>query len=145
MFCPYCNSSKTKVVDKRGTDENRSIRRRRECLGCKERFTTYEQIKSPIVVIKRNKTKESFSREKIKSGVLKALNGRPISEKKLEKFLDEIEAEIKKMECKEIKTKIIGEIVTERLKKLDKVAYVRFMSHFNKDFKDVKTFKKVLR
>ncbi len=144
MFCPYCNSSKTKVVDKRGTDENRSIRRRRECLSCKERFTTYEKIKIPIVVLKRDKRKESFSRGKIKSGVLKALNGRPVNEKRFEKFLDDIEAEIKKMDCKEIKSKIIGEIVTEKLKKLDKVAYVRFMSHF-KDFKDIKTFKKVLR
>ena len=144
MFCPYCNSSKTRVIDKRGTEENRAIRRRRECLKCKERFTTYEHIKAPMVVIKRDKTRENFSREKIRTGVLKALDGRPVNEKKLEKFLDEIEDEIKNMKCKEIKSKMIGDIVTEGLKKLDKVAYVRFMSHF-KDFKDVKTFKKVLR
>jgi transcriptional repressor NrdR len=144
MFCPYCNSSKTRVIDKRSTDENRAIRRRRECLKCKNRFTTYEHIRAPLLVIKRDKSKEDYSREKIKAGVLKALNGRPVNEKKLEKFLDEIEKEIKNMNCAEIKSKIIGEIVTEKLKKFDKVAYVRFMSHF-KDFKDVKTFKKVLR
>jgi len=144
MFCPYCNSLKTRVIDKRSSEDNRAIRRRRECLGCKSRFTTYERVKSPMIVIKRDKSKENYNREKIKTGMLKALDGRPVNEKKLEKVLDEIEAEIKNMNCMEIKSKIIGDIVTEKLKKFDKVAYVRFMSHY-KDFKDVKTFKKALR
>jgi transcriptional repressor NrdR len=141
MFCPYCNSSKIRVIDKRDSEDNRSIRRRRECLDCKNRFTTYERIRSPL---KRDKSKENFNREKIKAGMLKALKGRPVNEKKLEKVLDEIESEIKTMNCMEIKSKMIGDIVTEKLKKFDKVAYVRFMSHY-KDFKDVKTFKKALR
>ena len=145
MFCPYCNSPENRVIDKRGTNEDKDIRRRRECVNCKKRFTTYEQIKAPLVVIKRDKSKEDYNFEKIKSGVMKALNGRPVSDKKLERFLDDIDDEIKNMKCSEITSKLIGEIVTERLKKLDKVAYVRFMSHFNKDFKDVKTFKRVLR
>lgn len=144
MFCPYCNSPKLKVVDKRDSEENNTIRRRRECLECKNRFTTYEHIKAPMMVLKRDKSKENYSREKIKNGMLKALDGRPVNEKKLEKILDEIEKEIKDMNCMEIKSKIIGDIVTEKLKKFDKVAYVRFMSHY-KDFKDVKTFKKALR
>lgn len=144
MFCPYCNSPKLKVVDKRDSEENNAIRRRRECLDCKNRFTTYERIKAPMVVLKRDKSRENYNREKIKSGMLKALDGRPVNEKKLEKILDEIEKEIKNMNCMEIKSKIIGDIVTEKLKKFDKVAYVRFMSHY-KDFKDVKTFKKALR
>ena len=144
MFCPYCNSPKTKVVDKRNSEGNGAIRRRRECLNCKSRFTTYERIKAPMVVIKRDRSKENYSREKIKTGLLKALDGRPINQKKLERLLNDIETEIKNMNCIEIKSKIIGDIVTERLKKFDKVAYVRFMSHY-KDFKDVKTFKKVLR
>jgi transcriptional repressor NrdR len=144
MFCPYCNSLKLRVVDKRDSGDSNTIRRRRECLDCKNRFTTYERIKAPMVVLKRDKSKENYSREKIKSGMLKALDGRPVNEKKLEKILDEIEKEIKEMNCMEIKSKIIGDIVTEKLKKFDKVAYVRFMSHY-KDFKDVKTFKKALR
>ena len=144
MFCPYCNSPKLKVVDKRDSEENNTIRRRRECLECKNRVTTYEHRKAPMMVLKRDKSKENYSREKIKNGMLKALDGRPVNEKKLEKILDEIEKEIKDMNCMEIKSKIIGDIVTEKLKKFDKVAYVRFMSHY-KDFKDVKTFKKALR
>jgi transcriptional repressor NrdR len=144
MFCPYCNSPKIRVIDKRDSEDNRAIRRRRECLDCKNRFTTYERIRAPLIVIKRDKSKENYNREKIKAGMLKALNGRPVNEKKLDKILDEIEAEIKNMNYMEIKSKIIGDIVTEKLKKFDKVAYVRFMSHY-KDFKDVKTFKKALR
>ncbi|MFH0928940.1 MAG: transcriptional regulator NrdR [Candidatus Aenigmatarchaeota archaeon] len=144
MICPYCSSSKTRVVDKRDTDENKAIRRRRECLKCKNRFSTYERIKSPMIVIKRSKKRENYSREKVRSGIIKAFRDRPVNEKKIEKMLQEIEAEIKAMNCMQIKSQVIGDIVTEKLKKLDKVAYVRFMSHF-KDFKDVKTFKKALR
>ncbi|MBN2203344.1 MAG: transcriptional repressor NrdR [Candidatus Aenigmarchaeota archaeon] len=144
MFCPYCSSSKSMVVDKRDTGENGAIRRRRECLECKNRFTTYEIVKTPLIVIKRNKSRENFNRDKIKNGIVQALKGRPVNEKKIEKLLQEIEMEIKGMNCMQVKSQIIGDIVTEKLKKLDKVAYVRFMSHF-KDFKDVKTFKKALR
>lgn len=143
MFCPYCNSPKIRVVDKRGTDENRAVRRRRECLKCKSRFTTYERVRGPLVVIKRNGKREKFDREKIKSGMMKAIKERPIGPKKIEKMLDEIEEEIKGMNCTQIKSKVIGDLVVEKLKRIDKVAFVRFMSYY-KQYNDVKSFKKEL-
>ena len=143
MLCPYCSSQQTKVVDKRGSEENRVVRRRRECIGCGKRFTTYERIRGPLIVIKRDGRKEAYDREKIRGGIEKAIKGRPISAKKLERLVDDIETEIKRMNCMEIKSRVIGDVVIEKLKKVDKVAYVRFMS-FYKRFSDIKTFKKEL-
>lgn len=143
MLCPYCNKLETRVIDKRGTDENRAVRRRRECLKCKKRFTTYERVRPDLVVIKRDGRKETFDIEKIRRGVKEALKGRPVSEKKLNKMLEDVEEEIKGMGCVEIKSKIIGDVVIEKLKKLDKVAYVRFMS-FYKKYSDISSFKKEL-
>ena len=143
MICPNCNSPKTRVLDKRATENNTAIRRRRECLKCKDRFTTYERIKPELIVIKRGGKKEKYNLEKIKVGMLKSLEGRPVSEKRFAKVLEKIDNEIKGTNCTQIKSKVIGEIVIRELKKLDKVAYVRFMS-FYKRYDDIKSFKKEL-
>jgi len=143
MLCPFCRSLETRVIDKRNIEESKVIRRRRECLKCKNRFTTYERSKLDLIVIKRDGRREDFNRNKLKTGILKACEKRPISLRKIERLVDEVEMEIRKLHRCEINSKMIGDIVIEKLKKIDKVAYVRFASHY-KHFKDVRAFKKAL-
>ena len=143
MLCPYCNSLKTRVIDKRATEESKSIRRRRKCMKCENRFTTYERIRPIWFVLKRNKRKEDYDRSKLKSGIMKAVDGRPVTEKQVDRLIEDLESELKNMNTLAIKSKVIGDLVTEKLKKLDKVSYVRFMS-FYKKYSDIKTFKKEL-
>jgi len=144
MFCPHCKSSKTKVTDKRSSEDNKAIRRRRECLGCKKRFTTYERAVLDLMVLKKDGKRESFDRDKIKNGIMKACEKRPVGIRVIERLVDEIEAEIQNMHKTEIKSIAIGDLVMERLKKVDKVAYVRFASYY-RDFNNIGAFKKSLR
>lgn len=139
MQCPYCNHKESKVIDSRHTD-SKSIRRRRECESCKKRFTTYEKIETTtVMVIKKNDTREYFDGEKIKYGILKACEKRPVSLEQIESIVSFIENEINKHYISEIETKQIGEIVMDKLKNLDEVAYVRFASVY-RQFKDINTF-----
>ena len=144
MKCPYCGFEESKVIDSRPVEEGDSIRRRRECLKCEKRFTTYEKIESvPIMVIKKDKSRESFSREKLMNGLLKACEKRPVPTDKLEALTDEIENIIANTMEREITTAEIGELVMDKLKVLDEVAYVRFASVY-RQFKDISTFMKEL-
>ena len=144
MKCPYCAHLDNKVIDSRTTEENTTIRRRRQCSNCEERFTTYERIDQlPIMVIKRDGSRERFDRNKILNGLLRSSEKRPISRQDLEKIAKFIEQEIRKEMADEIKSTIIGELVMEQLKELDEVAYVRFASVY-RQFKDIKTFKQEL-
>ncbi len=139
MQCPYCNYKESKVIDSRHTD-SKSIRRRRECESCKKRFTTYEKIETTtVMVIKKNDTREYFDGEKIKYGILKACEKRPVSLEQIESIVSFIENKINKHYISEIETKQIGEIVMDKLKDLDEVAYVRFASVY-RQFKDINTF-----
>lgn len=139
MQCPYCNYKESKVIDSRHTDL-KSIRRRRECESCKKRFTTYEKIETtPLMVIKKGNSREYFDREKIKYGLLKACEKRPVSIDEIESIVVHIENEINKCFIEEIETKKIGEMVMDKLKELDEVAYVRFASVY-RQFKDINTF-----
>ena len=140
MICPFCGYEETKVLDTRDTDENTTVRRRRVCLSCDRRFTTYEKVESiPLTVIKKDQNREQYNRSKIQSGILRACYKRPISIDKIEEMMDAIEGEIFNTEEKEISSTRIGEIVMEHLKDLDAVAYVRFASVY-REFKDVSTF-----
>ena len=140
MRCPYCDHTESKVIDSRPTDEGNSIRRRRECLKCEKRFTTYEKIETiPLVVIKKDQSREQYDRSKIQGGVTRACYKRPISVKKIEELIDDIETEIFNKEEREIPSTLIGEIVMDKLKELDAVAYVRFASVY-REFKDIDTF-----
>jgi len=143
MKCIFC-SGETKVTDKRDSDGE--TRRRRECLKCKKRFTTYERAEElDIIVIKKDKTREPFSREKLKAGIMKACEKRPIETEKIDKVINEIERKIRdRIKGKEIESKEVGEEVMKALKKLDKVAYIRFASVY-RDFQDVKDFKLAMR
>ncbi len=145
MLCPYCYHNQTKVVDKRETDEDKVTRRRRECLKCHKRFTTYERVESiDFYVIKKDSRREPYSREKLKTGFLKALEKRPVSLEKIEKTVDKIEARIRRRKKKEISSSYIGDLVIKELKKLDPVAYIRFASVYE-NFKDIKDFKKRIK
>ena len=139
MQCPYCNYKESKVVDSRHTDSN-SIRRRRECESCKKRYTTYETIETtPIMVVKKDNTREYFDREKIKNGLIKSCEKRPVSIDQIEGVVSYIENEINKNYMSEIETKIIGEMIMDKLKDIDEVSYVRFASVY-RQFKDINTF-----
>ena len=149
MKCPFCGHENTRVIDSRPADDNNSIRRRRICDECDRRFTTYEKVETiPLVVLKKDDNREPFDRSKIEAGVLRACHKRPISINKINQLIDEIETEIYSREEKEIPSEVIGEMVMEKLKELDMVAYVRFSSVY-REFKDVNTFmdelKKVLK
>ena len=144
MLCPYCKSSNTRVIDKRGSDQNTIIRRRRECLKCTKRFTTYEKAFLDLTVVKNNRKRERFDREKLKCGIMKACEKRPVSIRAIERIVDDVEKELRKLHDTEIKSRVIGDLVMERLKKIDKVAFVRFASYY-KDFKTVQSFKNSLR
>lgn len=140
MKCPFCNKENTRVIDSRPAEENNSIRRRRLCDECGKRFTTYEKIETiPLIVIKKDNNRESFERSKIEAGVLRACHKRPIPIGQINQLIDEVEVEIFKREEKEIESKVIGEIVMDKLKDLEAVAYVRFASVY-REFKDINTF-----
>ena len=140
MKCPFCGEDSTRVIDSRPADDNSSIRRRRECDECGKRFTTYEKVETiPLIVIKKDQTREQYDRRKVEAGVLRACYKRPIPVSDMNELVDSVETELFSREEKEIDSKVIGEIVMERLKNLDAVAYVRFASVY-REFKDVNTF-----
>jgi transcriptional repressor NrdR len=140
MKCPFCGYSESKVIDSRPADEGSTIRRRRECLSCKKRFTTYETVESlPMVVVKKDGSRQSFDRRKVLGGMIRACEKRPVALAELEKIADEIEQELQNSMEREIRTEYIGEQVMLRLKKVDEVAYVRFASVY-RQFKDIDTF-----
>ncbi len=140
MKCRYCQSTDSKVVDSRPTEDGTSIRRRRECISCGRRFTTYEKIEElPIMVIKKDGRRQPFDSEKILSGVRKACEKRPVPSAEMDKLVDDVEREVFNSLEQEIKSDAIGELVMARLKELDEVAYVRFASVY-REFKDINTF-----
>lgn len=140
MKCPYCNEADTKVIDSRPAEDNSSIRRRRQCGACGKRFTTYEKLETmPLMVIKKDRSREAYDRSKIEAGIIHSCHKRPVSTQQIKGMIDEIENQIFNMEEKEVETTVIGELVMERLKGLDEVAYVRFASVY-REFKDVNTF-----
>ena len=140
MKCPFCGYEESKVIDSRPTDEGQRIRRRRECLQCQKRFTTYEIIESlPIIVIKKDKSRETFNRDKLMTGLLRACEKRPVSFDTLDNMIDEIEVCIQNSLDREVSSERIGELVMDKLKKIDEVAYVRFASVY-RQFKDINTF-----
>lgn len=140
MKCPFCSSENTRVIDSRPADDNNSIRRRRLCDDCGKRFTTYEKVETiPLIVIKKDDNREQYDRAKIEAGILRACHKRPVSANQINQLVDEVEVDIFNREEKEISSSEIGEIVMNRLQKLDPVAYVRFASVY-REFKDVNTF-----
>ncbi len=148
MRCPFCGHENIRVIDSRPAEENNSIRRRRVCDECGKRFTTYEKVETiPLIVIKKDNNRETYSREKIERGLLRACHKRPISAEDITNLVDDVEKEVYELEEKEIDSSVIGELIMNKLKDLDAVAYVRFASVY-REFKDVNTFmdelKKVL-
>ena len=140
MKCLYCECTDSKVIDSRPTDEGVAIRRRRECIECGKRFTTYEKVESlPIIVIKKDKTRELFNREKLLAGLTRACEKRPVEARSLDSLVDKIESDLQNTLKREISTKEIGEKVMDGLRAIDEVAYVRFASVY-RQFKDVNTF-----
>ncbi len=140
MRCPYCDQDDTRVIDSRPADENRTIRRRRECNVCHKRFTTYEKVETlPLIVIKKDNNREPYDRSKIEAGIMRSCHKRPISRDQINSVVDSIENDLFSREEKEIPTMVIGELVMNKLKELDPVAYVRFASVY-REFKDVNTF-----
>jgi len=140
MKCPFCGEDNTRVIDSRPADDNSSIRRRRLCDACRKRFTTYEKVETiPLMVIKKDNNREQYDRSKIEAGVLRACHKRPISIHQINELVDSVETEIFNREEREISSEAIGEMVMERLKDLEAVAYVRFASVY-REFKDVNTF-----
>ena len=151
MKCPFCSVDNTRVIDSRPADDGDSIRRRRQCDACGRRFTTYEKVETmplaviekvetiPLIVIKKDKNRETYDRRKIEAGVIKSCHKRPVSAEAVTKCIDDIENEIFNLEVKEVDSTQIGEIVMDKIKDLDQVAYVRFASVY-REFKDVNTF-----
>lgn len=140
MKCPYCSHENTRVIDSRPTEDDNSIRRRRACDECGKRFTTYEKIESiPLIIIKKDNNREAYDRSKVEGGLFRACHKRPVSAQQVTMLVDEVENEIFSREEKEISSQIIGELLMNKLKDLDAVAYVRFASVY-REFKDVNTF-----
>lgn len=140
MKCPFCGYSESKVIDSRPTDEGERIRRRRECMSCAKRFTTYEIIESvPIIVVKKDKSREAFDRNKLFNGLLRACEKRPVSIETIERIVDEIETTLQNSLDREVTSIHIGELAMDKLKDTDEVAYVRFASVY-RQFKDINTF-----
>lgn len=140
MKCPFCSHRESKVVDSRPTDEGQSIRRRRECMVCTKRFTTYEKIDEiPLIVVKKNGNREPYNKNKILNGVIKSCEKRPISLQEIEELVDEVEKQLYNTMEREITTEFIGNLVIDKIKELDEVAYVRFASVY-REFKDINTF-----
>lgn len=149
MKCPFCGHDNTRVIDSRPAEENNAIRRRRACDECNKRFTTYEKIETiPLIIIKKDNNREVYDRSKIEAGVLRACHKRPVSVEQINQLVDSVEVEIFNREEKEISSQEIGELVMDKIKNLDAVAYVRFASVY-REFKDINTFmdelKKVLK
>ncbi len=144
MKCPICGYTESKVIDSRPSEEGSSIRRRRECLSCQNRFTTYEKIETlPLLVVKKDKTRELFDKNKLLSGIIKACHKRPVTMEQMEEVATEIEAELQNSLSREISSQSIGVLVMDKLKSLDPVAYVRFASVY-REFKDLDTFMREL-
>lgn len=140
MKCPFCEFEESKVIDSRPTDEGEAIRRRRECLNCAKRFTTYEKIETiPLMVIKKDGSRQMFDREKLLNGIIRACEKRPVATSDMERIVNEIESATQNLLEREISSQKIGEMVMERLPKIDEVAYVRFASVY-RQFKDINTF-----
>ena len=145
MKCPYCNGLDSEVVETRDSEDLATTRRRRECAKCKKRFTTYERIENvPLIVVKKDGKKEQFYRDKLKHGILKACEKTTVGLEEIEKIVEEVERELKGFETVEIESKKIGQLVATRLKKIDKIAYIRFASVFRR-FVDVEDFEKELQ
>lgn len=143
--CPFCSSENTRVIDSRPADDNNSIRRRRLCDECGKRFTTYEKVETiPLIIIKKDNNREPYDRTKIEAGILRACHKRPISINQINKVIDEVETEIFNREEKEIPSSEIGELIMDKLKDIEAVAYVRFASVY-REFKDVNTFMNELK
>ena len=144
MKCPVCGYTESKVIDSRPSEEGSSIRRRRECLSCQNRFTTYEKIETlPLLVVKKDKTRELFDKNKLLSGIIKACHKRPVTMEQMEEVASDIEAELQNSLSREISSQSIGVLVMDKLKSLDPVAYVRFASVY-REFKDLDTFMREL-
>lgn len=140
MRCIFCGNSESKVIDSRSAEDGTTIRRRRECLACGKRFTTYEKVETiPIVVIKRNGMRETFNRDKVLNGILRACEKRPVTLSEIENLIDDVESKLYNMLEREISSEKIGEMVMERLQKLDDITYVRFASVY-RQFKDINSF-----
>lgn len=140
MKCPFCGHPDTSVIDSRPADDNSSIRRRRICSVCDKRFTTYEKVETiPLIIVKKDKNRETYNRQKLEGGVLRACHKRPVTAAQINRIIDEVETEIFSREEKEIDSNVIGELVMNKLKDVDAVAYVRFASVY-REFKDVNTF-----
>ena len=140
MKCPFCGNDNTRVIDSRPVEDNTSIRRRRVCDECGKRFTTYEKVETiPLIIIKKDDNREQYDRAKLEAGVLRACHKRPVSAEQISQLVNSVETEIFNMEAREIPSTVIGELVMDKLKKLDEVAYVRFASVY-REFKDVNTF-----
>lgn len=140
MKCPFCGHDEDKVIDSRPAEDGAAIRRRRECIGCQARFTTYEKVETlPLLVIKKDGTREPFNREKIMKGLLKACEKRPVSNDQMLELLSYVEAQVQGATNREISSQEVGELVMKQLKKIDEVAYVRFASVY-RQFKDVNSF-----
>ena len=145
MKCPFCAHTEDKVIDSRSSNEDKSVRRRRECMKCKKRFTTYEYIEEvPLMIIKKDGRRESFDRNKIISGIMKACEKRPVSVEKIEALVERVEKELQKSFDKEVKAQVVGNLVMDALHKVDEVAYVRFASVY-RQFKDINQFMKELK
>ncbi len=145
MKCPFCQSIETKVVDKRETEDNLVTRRRRECLKCTKRFTTYERVElGDLMIIKKDGKREPFERNKLLRGLRRACEKRPVPTEKIDEIASKIEAKLRNTEKQEIDSKKIGELVVRELKKLDKVAYIRFASVYH-EFEDIKSFEKEIK
>ena len=144
MICPFCASDATKVVDKREGGDGKTTRRRRECTKCGRRFTTFERVETlDLLIVKKDGKREIFDRSKLRSGIIKSCEKRPISAESIEKVVDEIEADLRKEAANEVSSKAVGEIVTKKLKKLDQIAYIRFASVY-RQFADISDFEKEL-
>ena len=140
MKCPYCSTDNTRVIDSRPAEDNSAIRRRRQCDACKRRFTTYEKIETiPLIVIKKDENREPYDRSKVEAGIFRSCHKRPISVTQMNACVDEVESAVFNLDMKEVPSSRIGEIVMDKLKSLDPVAYVRFASVY-REFKDVNTF-----
>lgn len=140
MKCPFCGNNDTRVIDSRPAEDNNSIRRRRACDECGKRFTTYEKVETiPLIIIKKDKNRETYDRAKLEGGLLRACHKRPITAAQISKLVDDVETDIFSMEEKEIESRVIGELVMNKIKDIDPVAYVRFASVY-REFKDVNTF-----
>ena len=140
MKCPYCNYEETQVIDTRDTENLESTRRRRECMKCNKRFTTYERVEeADIIVVKKGGRRERFQRQKVLNGIIEACEKRSIPLEKIEKLVDEVESDLRKRDSVEVESKIVGELVMKKLKGLDKVAYIRFASVY-REFEDLDRF-----